>query len=191
MEPLNKNILRHQVIENYAQWCAFSATRSGCPLKSRADVYPLIQLPKYDQILIGDKEIDEAEFDSWHKESCIAISNEREICIGWAAKLINVYLKTISYTGMIGRPGLISCLHPPIDNGLIQGIRNKYRGQNEILQSLKNFSTIKEIKEYADYIKLIRACKAICRKEGWILMEIETLWEGTMIKSVKKMLENN
>jgi hypothetical protein len=42
--------------------------------------------------------------------------------IGWAVKLINVYLKTLVYLAREGRSGLIESIHPPIDNELWKGI---------------------------------------------------------------------
>jgi len=81
---------RDKIIHAFAEWTAFSATRSGCPIKSREDVYPLIRIPNYEQLLSGD-EIKEDEFNSGHQINTLAICNkEKRLPVGWAAKLINV-----------------------------------------------------------------------------------------------------
>jgi hypothetical protein len=190
MEPYNQNIPRHQIIHTFAEWCAFSATRSGCPLKSRAVVYPLICTPDYTQILNGDQFIDETAFDKWHKKSCEAIDAKSQIGIGWAAKLINVYLKAICYTGMIGRPGLITCLHPPIDNGLIEGIRDEFINDKTILEGFQSFKSIKEINDYQKYFDIIKEMRLVCMMRNWKLIEIEVLWKGTNFKTLIESQNN-
>jgi hypothetical protein len=98
--------VREKIINDFSEWTAFSATRSGCPVKSRDAVYPLIRTPKYSSILDGN-EILPAEFDDWHQESTLAIcAAEPLFTVGWAAKLINIYLKTKVYLAGAGRPGL-------------------------------------------------------------------------------------
>lgn len=66
---------REKIIRDFAEWTAFSATRSGCPIKSRNDVYPLIRIPKYIEILKADR-ISHEEFIKWHKSNTIAIVNQ-------------------------------------------------------------------------------------------------------------------
>ena len=44
------------------------------------------------------------------------------LCVGWAAKLLNVYLKTAVYIGSLGPRELVAHLHPPIDGGLWSGL---------------------------------------------------------------------
>ena len=85
---------REKIINDFSEWTAFSATRSGCPAKSRGVIYPLVRIPKYQSVLSG-KEILASEFDEWHRESTLAICGaEPAFSVGWAAKLINIYLKT-------------------------------------------------------------------------------------------------
>lgn len=69
MENQTKKDTRDEIIETFAQWIAFSGTRSGCPLKSREDVYPLIKTPDYSEILKGDQPITKEEFNVWHEKS--------------------------------------------------------------------------------------------------------------------------
>lgn len=184
MEPFDINNTRHFIAHQYARWCAFSATRSGAPQKAREIVYPLIDAPSYEKILNGIEEITLEAFEEWHKESveliCIKNSNWTA---GWAAKLINVYLKTIVYIGQIGRGGLDSCIHPPIDGGLWDGIYNAYGNQTEIIENTHVVVKIKDIKTYDTYQTIIYGMKQIQNIEGWKLIEVEKLWKGTEYKA--------
>ncbi len=60
--------IRLKIIKAFSEWTALSSTRSGCPVKSRKDVYPFIRVPDYDFIILKDK-ISNIEFDSWHKKN--------------------------------------------------------------------------------------------------------------------------
>lgn len=171
---------RKKIIKDFAEWAAFSATRSGCPVKSRDAVYPLIQLPKYEEIIEGKEEITEEEFNKWHKNATeMIISKNKKLPVGWATKLINVYLKVRVYLAGEGRPGLVKWIHPPIDNGLWDGIKNKYENYTEIIDKTHIVSRIKDIKRYETYKRIIEGCKLIANKKGCLLIEVEELWEGT------------
>ena len=68
--------------------------------------------------------IQREQFDEWHSAALILLGEiEPKLRgqIGWAAKIINVYLKTYAYVGGGGRPNLPDVLHPPIDQGLWRG----------------------------------------------------------------------
>lgn len=108
------------------------------------------------------------------------------IGIGWAAKLINVYLKTMVYVGRIGRPGLDQWIHSPIDNDLIKGIRTQYRNNSSILAKFESFSAIRGIEDYSQYRDLISGISEVCHINNWKLIEIEKLWLGTISKTNRK-----
>jgi len=55
---------REKIVRDFAEWAAFSSTRSGCPIKSREAVYPLIRKPNYGEIFDGDL-ITQEEFEGW------------------------------------------------------------------------------------------------------------------------------
>jgi hypothetical protein len=149
---------RKAIIKAFSEWTAFSATRSGCPIKSREEVYPLIRVPKYDEILEGGP-IRKEDFNRWHEANTLAICDKNnKLPIGWAVKLINVYLKTLVYLAREGRSGLIESIHPPIDNELWKGIQQEYPNDPEILDKTHIVSKIKEIKEYTTYKKIINGC---------------------------------
>jgi hypothetical protein len=172
---------RKAIITAFSEWTAFSATRSGCPIKSREDIYPLIRVPKYDKILYGDQ-ISREEFEKWHETNTIAIHNTNNgLPIGWAAKLINVYLKTRVYIAREGRVGLIECIHPPIDNGLWKGIKEYYGNEPAIINKTHIVSGIKDINTYQIYKTIIEGCRLIAQKRKCYLIEVEELWQGTIV----------
>ncbi len=173
--------VREKSIKDFAEWTAFSATRSGCPVKSRNAVYPLIRSPKNDFVFEG-KEISASEFNRWHEESTLAIRTAAPVLpVGWAAKLINIYLKTMVYLAGAGRPGLIQYIHPPIDNGLWAGIRSKYAHSPNIISKTHIVNRIKENDTYDKYRTIIEGCRLIAKERGCLLIEVEELWQGTMI----------
>ncbi len=172
---------RNNIVRAFSEWTAFSATRSGCPIKSRKEVYPLIRVPNYDEIFDGDQ-ISQKEFETWHESNTEAICKKNRIMpIGWAAKLINVYLKTRVYVAKEGRSGLIGCIHPPIDNELWKGIIQEYGNEPEVIEKTHIVSRIKEIKKYSTYKTIIEGCQLIAQKRGCLLIEVEELWQGTMV----------
>ncbi|TFH38641.1 MAG: hypothetical protein E4G94_12025 [ANME-2 cluster archaeon] len=174
---------RESIIKSFAEWTAFSATRSGCPIKSRKDVYPLIRVPKYDEILYGNNRITSQEFDKWHRANTMNITYEanNRLPVGWAAKLINVYLKTRAYIAREGRGGLIECIHPPIDNELWRGIEEEYSNEREIIEKTHIVSKIKEITTYEIYQTILEGCRLIAEKRRCYLIEVEELWQGTRV----------
>lgn len=172
---------RETIVKAFAEWTAFSATRSGCPIKSKEDVYPLIRLPNYDFIFVGERMTHE-EFNNWHYNNTLTIrENDDRLPIGWATKLINVYLKTRVYLAGEGRPDLIECIHPPIDKGLWSGIRNEYQNNPEIMEKTHIVSRIREITTYDIYKAIIEGCRLIAQLRGCYLIEVEELWQGTEI----------
>ena len=173
--------VRDKIINDFSEWTAFSATRSGCPVKSRNAVYPLIRTPKYYFVFNGD-EISASEFDEWHQEATLAIcAVEPMFPVGWAAKLINIYLKAMVYLAGVGRPSLVQCIHPPIDNGLWEGIRSNYRHRPDITSKTHVVNRIKDIDTYSKYRTIMQGCRLIARDRGCYLIEVEELWQGTEI----------
>jgi hypothetical protein len=106
--------------------------------------------------------------------------------MGWAAKLVNLILKVRVYIGSEGHDGLRKYLHPPIDNQLIQAIRQKYslRGPdgeaNKALRSkIDRFTTIVGIDSYDTYLEIIDGLCEVARRENCAeLCEVESLWPG-------------
>ncbi|NPV14398.1 hypothetical protein HPY86_05650 [candidate division WOR-3 bacterium] len=183
--------VREKIVGTFAEWAAVSATRSGCPIKKTEKVYDLINIPNYEEIL--DKRITRKKFDNWHKESAEKIVRKARqkfnirLSFGWAAKLINVYLKTRVYIGGEGRRDLVKWIHPPIDNGLFEGIKEKY-GENDVIMGEKN--RVKAIKDigYEDYKEIIKYFRSIAKAEKRYScpIEIEELWQWPNINRSKK-----
>ncbi|MEJ7811323.1 MAG: hypothetical protein WKG32_13005 [Gemmatimonadaceae bacterium] len=91
---------RPKIIRDYARWTALSALRSGAPIKSRADIYPLLDDAAFGVVLDGKEPIGREEFDRWHEAATLALVERRpKLGVGWATKLLNVYLKTAAYVG--------------------------------------------------------------------------------------------
>jgi hypothetical protein len=66
-------VSRTQIILDYAKWTALSATRSGAPIKSRGDVYPLLDAVTFAEVLTLGLPISRLEFDAWHEAQTLGI----------------------------------------------------------------------------------------------------------------------
>lgn len=170
---------RHQIVVDFARWTALSALRSGAPIKSRVHVYRLLDDVAFRQVLQPGPAITEAEFDLWHEAETLALcARDRRVPVGWAVKLINVYLKTAAYVGDRGRPGLRDALHPPIDAGLWAGLAQRFRSCPEVLGEVCCVRRIKDITDYATYRRIIAGCRIAADALGCSLIEVEQLWQG-------------
>ena len=93
-----------------------SALRSGAPIKSRRYVYTALRGVHFG-VLFEDAlgPINRAAFYAWHADAVRAMmKREPRLTVGWATKIINVYLKTRVYIGAQGRHHLKEMIHPPI-----------------------------------------------------------------------------
>lgn len=174
-------MIRNQIVITFSEWTAFKAISSGCPVKARKKVYPLIRAIDFDVLFDADKgPISKEEFNGWHKanaEKLQRISSKMQI--GWTTKLINVYLKTRAYTAGEGRPNLQEVIHPPIDGGLWRGIAKRFKDQPRITKLTHTESKIKDITSYQTYSQIIEGCRLAAEKLGCKLIEVDQLWLGT------------
>jgi len=171
---------RRKIILDYAKWTALSALRSGAPIKSRTDVYNLLDDVAFGDILRPSSPIEAAEFDAWHEAETVSLCARNSlVATGWAAKLITVYLKTASYVGDLGRQGLREVIHPPIDAGLRNGLVKPLHGHSDILAEIRCVRTIKDIKDYPTYRRIIAGCRAAAQELGCSLIELEQFWLGS------------
>lgn len=172
---------RDIIVKAFSEWTAFSATRSACPVKSSQAVYPLIRLPDYKEILTGE-EIKPQMFDAWHLDATrlLCEKSDKPLPVGWAAKIINVYLKTRVYIAGEGRFGLTGCIHPPIDGGLWQGIMETYVDRQDIIERTHCVTRMKDIMDYITYMTIIDGCRLIAEERGCLLIEVEELWKGIL-----------
>ena len=176
------------MIHSFARWAAASAARRGCPVRGRA-LYPYLDSVPLHEILSSEKPVSAEEFAIWHRrvvEELAAQPLNNPIGIGWAAKLVNLLLKVRVYIGSEGHDGLRKCLHPPIDNQLIQAIRQKYplqgpeEGMNRMLRNkIDRFTAIIGVDSYDTYLEIIDGLREVARRENCVeLCEVESLWPG-------------
>jgi len=169
--------IRAKIVDDFAKWTALSALRSGAPIKAKQKIDKLLEQsadfrPLFDSSL---GKISPEEFDQWHERTVHTFCEDEPGLkgqIGWAAKIINVYLKTRVYLAGEGREGLVAAIHPPIDNGLVRGLKRNFpKGAWEI-------QSIKGITSYQDhYIPFICQCGEVTQKKGWLLIEVEFYWQ--------------
>jgi hypothetical protein len=171
---------RAQIVTAYARWTVLSALRSGAPVKSRNRVYPLLHSVDFHRLLAPSRaKVAPDEFAEWHREATRRLcAKEGALCVGWAAKMINVYLKTAGYVGGLGRPGLAQLLHPPIDAGLWSGLKRRFADRADLLAKTHAVTQIKAIRDYATYDTIMTGCRAAADDLGCLLIEVEQLWEG-------------
>jgi hypothetical protein len=176
--------VRRKIILDYAKWTAMSALRSGAPIKSREDVYPLLDAVAFDQVLRLGLPITAVEFDAWHESETLSLcGRDRRVPIGWAVKLLNVYLKTATFVGDLGGKGLREAIHPPIDGGLWDGLGMALKCRPDILAEVRVVRRIKDITSYEIYRRIIAGCRATAVEYGCSLIEIEQFWLGSATPS--------
>src|SRR3954453_3204099 len=127
--------VRARIIETYAQWTAMSALRSGAPIKYKRDVYTALRGVDFHMLFDNSLgPINQRTFDAWHEEQVRGmLERESRLTVGWATKIINVYLKARAYIGAQGRHHLTEMIHPPIDAGLWLGLSRRFTAHPEIL----------------------------------------------------------
>ena len=190
-------MVRDKIVHDYAKWTSLSALRSGDHVKARDHIYPALDSIDFDCLFDTDDHICEAEFNYWHERTVADLrqiqfktnnkSTEwktvtKHLNVGWAAKMINVYLKTRSYVGGYGRKGLRDVIHPPLDGELAKGLKNQFP---DIGSSFEGFN-IKNITSYSCYQELIQLCRAAAKRAGCSLIEVDQFWEGTQSRDTSK-----
>lgn len=170
---------RARIVDTFARWTALSALRSGAPIRSRKAVYGAMAHLKFEPLFDAPRgPIDRTEFDGWHHRSIDRLMHvENNLNVGWAAKILNVYLKTRCYVGGEGRPGLADVIHPPIDGGLWLGLKRQFEDRPEILDRSNCVTKIKDIESHDCYEKIIDGCRLAAAALGCRLIEIEQLWD--------------
>jgi hypothetical protein len=162
-----------------------SALRSGAPIKSRRDVYTALRGVDF-AVLFADRlgPINRSTFDAWHSKAVHEmIKRQPRLTVGWAAKIINVYLKTRVYIGSQGRHHLKEMIHPPIDAGLWLGLARQFPNRPDILERTHCVRRIKDIVDYGCYRRIIDGCRAAAKALGCELIEVEQLWVGTEFRT--------
>jgi hypothetical protein len=184
--------VRDQIVETYAQWTALSALRSGAPIKSRRDVYSAIRRAEFGILFRDDlRAVADGEFDEWHLGATARLlAADHRLTVGWAAKILNVYLKTRCYVAGQGRAGLAESIHPPIDSGLWVGLQRQFEGRPAILAKTNCVRRIKDIDSYKCYQRIIDGCREAASALGCTLIELEQLWAGTEFEKRSELTAN-
>jgi hypothetical protein len=151
---------RKKIVHDFANWTALSALRSGSPLKRAERIYDLIENHADLPVLFDPtRATDQTEFDRWHEKTVRAFCKaESELPVGWAAKIINVYLKARVYLAREGRKDLVSVIHPPIDYGLQQGLKKNFPHRPWKIRRIKDFRSYQN-----DYFPLHSGMSLSCQ----------------------------
>ena len=205
-------LARDKIMHEFAKWTAFKSKRGTDAPGKEPEIFPALDSVDWCTVLQESRgPITSAEFNCWHKSEAESLAKrvietvskrlpQPQFSIGWAAKLINVYLKTRCYVGNDGREGIRDVMHPPIDNILVKQLKKEavcllhtetIERPPEIasklyivLEPLGNFGTIRNIETYEQYHKIIQACGVIAYFKKFPLFELERFWSATDLEGV-------
>ena len=165
------NDIKERLVIDFSQWVASCAVNP--------DIYRALDGVDFDPLF--DEELGQIgadEFERWHEAAAAELCRILPgMSAGWAAKAINEYLKTRCYVGGYGREGLADAIHPPIDDGLISGLRREFADDPDLSDALSSLSPMAGMDGYAKYADLIAVCRRAAQKTGCSLMESEIYWE--------------
>jgi hypothetical protein len=166
--------LRERLVTDFARWVASCAVPAFSPEEIYVALDSVDFMPLF-QSSLGS--IGAEEFRAWHEAAIAEMQDAQpKFNVGWAAKILNEYLKTKCYVGGYGRDGLVDVIHPPIDNGLMIGLRNKFSGDSDLRQQLGSLEKMSGLDSYAKYDELIQVCGRVARVSGCSLLESEQFW---------------
>lgn len=185
---------RAEILHAYARWTALSALRQGPStrtatrnVRSKEVVYSLVDTVHFDPVLGPDLDpITCDEFEDWHEEQITGLVDQEEMGqdniygpqFGWAAKIINVYLKTACYVGDLGRPNIRQFLHPPVDRGLWRGVRQEFGHLDHTIERTHTVTAIRAINSHERYTTIIDGFRDLAHNEaGCELIEVEQFWD--------------
>jgi len=167
---------RSEIVRDFARWVAYCSVAA---VADEGEVYAA--LDRVDFGALFDRErggVSAAEFAAWHRAATETASRAApSLNAGYAAKMINEYLKTRCYVGGFGRDGLADAIHPPIDDGLIAGLRKNLSARAELRDDLASVPSMERMNGYGEYEILIRVCERAARITGSSLLEAELFWE--------------
>ena len=103
--------------------------------------------------------------------------SEPRLNVGWAAKILNEYLKTKCYVGGYGRRGLADVIHPPIDNGLVHGLKRRFSACPDMQYRMNSLSRMNDLNTYDKYEALIYVCERAAQLSECSLLESEQFWD--------------
>ena len=165
----------------YAAWAASRASSvKGCRFKVRQGEMIIKHLQLNDLIDCLDDLPNANEFDDFHlRLRNNAISKSKELGLrfthGVAAKLINIYMKTIFICGGYPEDAKTKSIHPPIDSLLLKALHQNNIGglKKEWDEAIKIRWSKFNSNQYEEVIKNIRVVQ-----NGKPLWKIEEHWQG-------------
>lgn len=172
-------MIREVLVTDFSRWVASCAVRSNAPIRSRSAIYDALDAVDFSPLFRDDLgRIDSAEFGTWHKSAIAEMRKAQpKLNVGWAAKILNEYLKTKCYIGGYGRDGLTDVVHPPIDNGLMDGLRRRFGCDPDLGPQLDSLERMNSLDTYDKYDALIRICGQVAEITECSLLESEQFWD--------------
>jgi hypothetical protein len=174
--PYNISIHKHR----FGAWTAGrAASVNGCRFKVKL-VQTLLEAIDFDK-LIDPKDLpDPISLREAHREwrnRLINAGREHGLALthGVAAKILNVYLKTIFVCGGFYADAKVKALHPPIDSILLDTLyKLNVNGQRKDWQQARKIRwSLLSSSEYEDIVTAIRKAQGTAP-----LWEIEQHWRG-------------
>ena len=123
----------NQHIHNYAVWTAARAVQRG--FTSTVNIKSAIEAASLRDLIDKKTQFNENEFDAFHRETARKIIENLQIIdsvvsnkatYGRAAKIIAIYIKTISVIRDSGSSNLAKYAHPPIDRILLSNLHKRH-----------------------------------------------------------------
>ncbi|MCE2501136.1 MAG: hypothetical protein J4G13_09770 [Dehalococcoidia bacterium] len=177
--------VKWQIADRFGHWTAQSAMRGWSQENVDCALGQLDFDPLFDTEL---GRIEKENFDRWHANAIQNIQRlelkdnngnpKGTMPLGWAAKMIAMYLKTTCYLAGFGRENLDNVIHPPIDNNLVRNLKNEFKGHPQLVQGLRAFGGIGGLSVVA-YYACIESCKRIADQRACNLIEVDQFWTST------------
>ena len=167
---------RGEIVRDFARWIAYCSVSN---IADEGEIYAALDRVDFSPLFDRERgRATAAEFAAWHRTATETASRASpNLNAGYAAKMINEYLKTRCYVAGFGRDGLADVIHPPIDDGLIAGLRKNLPARAELRDDLASVPDMERMDGYGEYENLIRVCRRAARMAGSSLLESELFWE--------------
>lgn len=170
-----------KIADQFGKWTAQSAMR-GWSQDNVNSVLAVVDFARLFDTELGP--ISDREFTEWHDQEIRKLTGREfrtqndkipKLNIGWAAKMLAIYLKTTCYLAGFGRDGLPAVIHPPIDNILIRNLTQAFGRLNDVPPSYR--FRIKDI-DGAMYASIIKECRRVAAAQNppCTLFEVESFW---------------
>ena len=170
-----------KIADQFGKWTAQSAMR-GWSQDSVNSAFAVVDFARLFDKGLGP--ISDREFTEWHDQEIRRLTGRefrtqndkiQKLNVGWAAKMLAIYLKTTCYLAGFGRDGLAAVIHPPIDNKLIRNLTQAFGRLNGVPPAHQ--FRIKAI-DGAIYAGIIRECRRIAAVQNppCTPFEVESFW---------------